>query len=67
MELTIQEKMIEDEQHDYVEVNLEEDIYCLAYLAFLNTNIRQRELDTYVLKCIFTFFFQAIVVGLLLS
>lgn len=48
-----------------VYITLEEDIYCIGFRTFLRTT-NARQLDRIVLKCIFTFLFQVMVVGLMM-
>ena len=49
-----------------VEVELEEDIYSIAFLAFLKGNLNNKRLSNLVMKCTFCFTFQIMIVGLLM-
>lgn len=59
--------MFEEMTHDEEKINviLEEDIYCIGFRTFLRTS-NARQLDRIVLKCVFTFIFQVMVVGLMM-
>jgi hypothetical protein len=47
-------------------VELSEDIYCLGFLIFLKGGVNSKVLDRIVLKCVFTFTFQVMIVSLLM-
>lgn len=52
-------------QDNQQEVFLTEDIYCIAFLTFIKGGT-SRQLDRLVLKCVFTFALQIMIVGLML-
>jgi hypothetical protein len=49
-----------------IPVDLSEDIYCLGFMIFLKGGTNSKVLDRVVLKCVFTFVFQVMIVGLLM-
>lgn len=60
-------KEIQDEiKADQIEINLQDDIYCISFLAFMKGD-SAKDLDRLVLKCLFTFTFQSMIVGLLMT
>jgi hypothetical protein len=63
IEQEMYDEMAFDEQKIYI--SLDEDIYCIGFRTFLRTT-NAKQLDRIVLKCIFTFIFQVMVVGLMM-
>jgi hypothetical protein len=61
-ENTIYESMVKE--HDQIPIPLEEDIYCIGFRTFLQTN-NAKQLDRITLKCVFTFMFQAMILALI--
>jgi hypothetical protein len=62
-----EEEILGEDEVDYgkIYVDFDEDIYCIGFKTFLRTT-NAKQLDRIVLKCIFAFVFQVLVVGLLM-
>jgi hypothetical protein len=62
-----EEDILAEDIVDYgkIYVDFDEDIYCIGFKTFLRTT-NAKQLDRIVLKCIFAFVFQVLVVGLLM-